>query len=64
MFVKSNLIKIMPINLELEDLYYQDKEEREKMSETKEDYKRLEENDKKRLLRVKKILPIIDLSEI
>jgi hypothetical protein len=55
----------MAINVELENLYFADKKEREELNDSDEDAVRmLEENDKKRLIRVQEILSEIDTSEI
>lgn len=55
----------MAINLELEDLYFADKKEREEFDEVdKGALNTLEKNDKTRLARVKEILSEIDIEEI
>lgn len=53
----------MPINLQLEDLYNEDKAEREK-AESKEELEQLAANTKVRLDKLRVILPTLDDSEI
>ena len=54
----------MAINVELENLYYDDQKERENMDELNLSWKDLRHNDEQRLARVKELLPKIDTNEI
>ena len=54
----------MSINLELENLYYDDKNERENINEVDLSSEDLRKRDKQRLARVIELLPEIDMNEI
>lgn len=54
----------MAINVELENLYYDDKKERESMDEINLSSDDLRQHDRQRLARVKELLPEIDIDEI
>lgn len=54
----------MAINVELENLYFADKKERDEFNDSDKAIKILEGNGRKRLARVKEILPEIDTNEI
>ncbi|OGM74923.1 hypothetical protein A2382_03650 [Candidatus Woesebacteria bacterium RIFOXYB1_FULL_38_16] len=54
----------MAINIELENLYYADKKERDELDETKKSLNVLLKHDQHRLSKLKELLPQIDADEI